>query len=125
MKKIHIIATVLLILMLFTACSGSVNVTGEWTLTVMELDKATNQTEPVEQVWTFGEDGKGSKVTKGLSDGQALSLPFTYTLTEDLLTLTFADEAEPEQQYTVSGNGKTLILTAGAHVIKMDKVVIQ
>ncbi|MBQ6947616.1 MAG: lipocalin family protein [Clostridia bacterium] len=121
MKKIHILAMGLVLLLLLTACSSTVNVVGEWKVWVSELDKTTNQTEPVEQVWTFNEDGTGSKATKGLSDGKELNLTFTYTLAEGQLTLKFTDEAEPEQQFGVRGNAKKITLTGGARTITLEK----
>ena len=121
MKKICYITMVVLLSLLCTACSSQVNVVGSWTVPITELGETETAAVTVQQYWIFNEDGSGSKVTKGLSDGGELTLDFTYKIEENEICITFAEELEPEQTFALSGNKKTLVLTQGSRIIELTK----
>jgi len=104
MKKL-IYAAFILLAVVFTSCSKEARINrkldGEWKVT-----SVAGQSVPSDEAFYFtfekdGKDGKGSYTM--VSEGQTLTIPYTYTLSDDKLTITMTENGDVETEvFTVN-----------------------
>ena len=104
MKKL-IYAAFILLAVVFSSCSKEAMINrkldGEWKVTSI-AGVALNSDESI--YFTFEKDGKAGKGSyTEVSGGQTETIPFTYTLSDDKLTITVTDNGDVETEiFTVN-----------------------
>jgi hypothetical protein len=99
MKKV-IYATLLLVAVLITSCSKEVRINrkldGEWKVTSIDGESLT---EGYGFNFTFEKDGKEGKGSlQNVYGAESVTVPFTYTLNDDKLTLVMTSGTETETE---------------------------
>ncbi len=116
-KTISICLISLMIISLFSACKQQVNISGEWYAPLIEADGDEGIERQMK--WTFFEDGTGKKETVGLK--KDLVVEFSYSIADGVITLTFAEEIEPQQSYQLKVSKRTLTFTKESRSIRLTK----
>lgn len=115
------IALLCLLALTCTACKSTVQIIGTWSAPLSQVGLETNEEQKAQMLWTFHEDGTGDKTSKGLTGGKEISVSFTWKVEENVLTIFFEEEIEPEQSFEISARKDTLILSKGSRRMELTK----
>lgn len=111
MRKILAVALLIVMLLGLCACTApEKSIVGTWKNQCTVLGIVT------ETIYTFNEDGTGSKTN-------IVNISFTYSFSEEKLLITTSTLGiENTEEYTFDFNGNKLVLTGERDTIELEKV---